>query len=89
MPEPKSVTVRVKYNRYIHKCRGFVGTSEESTKVVLLPGQLPKGYTAEHIVHGFEIIYKTHCLEADPSGESEWIATELLDLDGWASGGRM
>jgi hypothetical protein len=89
MPERGSVTIRIKYNGYEHICVGFLGQGRESTEVVILGSQLPRGYSAEHGAHQFDVIFETHCLEPDPSGKSEWVATEILDLDEWAKGGRM
>lgn len=89
MAEPNSVMVTIQYNGYEHKCRGFLGDCSASTQVRILGGQLPRGYAAEHIAHQFNIIFKTHCLEPDPSGACQWVATEVLDLDSWARGGEM
>ena len=81
MPKPGSVTVTVRYNGYEHKCVGAKGDCSESTQVHIFTSQLPKGYRAEHGYEQFDLVFKTHCLELDSSGESEWVTTEVLDLD--------
>ena len=76
-----SVTVKIRYNGYLHKCIGSLGDCRQSTQVHIMTNQLPRGYMDEHGVNQFDIIFKTHCLKIDDSGESEFVATEVLDLD--------
>lgn len=89
MPENGSVIVTIRYNGYEHKCQGFLGNCSISTEVNILGRHLPRGYSAEHIAHQFQVIFKEHCLEPDPTGVCQWVATEVLDLDSWARGGEM
>lgn len=89
MPDPNSLMVTIRYNGYEHKCRGILGNCSESTEAHILTKHLPRGYTAEHLSDQFDIIFKTHCLVPDSSGDCQWVATEVLDLDSFAKGGEM
>jgi hypothetical protein len=79
------VGVTICYNGYHHKAVALLDKLGESSSVRIFPGQLPRGYRAEHGADEIEFIFRDYRVVPDPSGEHGWIATEEIDLDSFAN----
>lgn len=81
MSKPGSVTVKIRYNGYVHTCYGFLGRYDDGIQVHFLKGNLPKGYHEEHMGVHADLTIQDEDLVSDPSGVSEWSIREVFDLD--------
>jgi hypothetical protein len=81
MATPGSVTVKIRYNGYVHTCYGFIGRYEDGIQVHILASNLPRGYRAEHMGDQADLTVQEEDLVSDTSGVSEWELPEVFDLD--------
>lgn len=84
IPKDTRVSIRIRYNGYVHEAVGLLGEEKQSSSVHIFFDQLPKGYHDEHGTHQIDYVFETCCIIPDPSGLYGWVATEDVDLDYFA-----
>ncbi len=83
IPSHLSVSVRVCYQGKIHRKIASLGEDVNGRSAIYL-FDLPRGYAEEHDIQQIDYLFRTKCIVPDVSGESQWVAQEIMDLDAFA-----
>jgi len=85
IPFNDRVSVRIRYNGYIHNAVALRGKDDNGHDMIhIFYDQLPKSFHAEHGAHQIDYVFETDCILHDSSGRHAWAATEEADLDFFA-----
>ena len=73
--------VFVRWNGETHEVEALADNHDGATQVTIFRSRWPEGYEADSNVGQIDYNFGEDCLKPDPSGNLEYVCTQLLDLD--------